>query len=134
MTEVRRLLHYTRPYWAALTLAIVLMSLVGASQALMVRLIPPLFDRVLAPSSLEGSVTVTVASNGSTSNPGNFTIGTPTGPAITSLEPPAIAPGGSAFTLIVNGSSFAPASIVRFNGSPLKTRFVSREMMEGTEI
>lgn len=51
MKELRRLLRYTKPYSAALVLSIILMSLVGASQALMVRLIPPLFDRVLSATS-----------------------------------------------------------------------------------
>ena len=53
MSEVGRLLRYTRPYAVPLAASIVLMSAVGASQALMVRLIPPLFDRVLSPTSSE---------------------------------------------------------------------------------
>ena len=124
MSEVGRLLRYTRPYAVPLAASIVLMSLVGASQALMVRLIPPLFDRVLSPSSLEGAVTVTVANKGMTSNPGNFTVGTPNGPDVTSLEPAAVPPGGPTFQLTVNGARFTNESVVRFNGEALKTRFV----------
>ncbi len=45
--EVLRLIRYARPYAWRLAFAIVLMSFVGASQALMARLIKPLFDRVL---------------------------------------------------------------------------------------
>ena len=56
MSEVSRLLRYTKPYAAPLAVSIVLMSLVGASQALMVRLIPPLFDRVLSPNSTDQPV------------------------------------------------------------------------------
>jgi len=40
MSEVGRLLRYTRPYAVPLAASIMLMSLVGASQALMVRLSP----------------------------------------------------------------------------------------------
>lgn len=51
MSEVLRLLRYSKPYAPALFLAIVLMSFVGAAQALMARLVVPLFDRVLNPAS-----------------------------------------------------------------------------------
>ncbi|HEY3740067.1 MAG TPA: ABC transporter transmembrane domain-containing protein [Bryobacteraceae bacterium] len=51
MSEVPRLLRYTKPYALPLGASIILMSFVGASQALMVRLIPPVFDRVLLPNS-----------------------------------------------------------------------------------
>ena len=56
MTEVRRLLRYTRPYALLLALSIFLMSLVGASQALLVSLIPPLFDRVLSANAPDNPV------------------------------------------------------------------------------
>jgi len=49
--ELRRLLRYTKPYALPLVASIILMSLVGASQALMVRLIPPILDRVLTPNT-----------------------------------------------------------------------------------
>ena len=55
-SEVRRLLRYTKPYSVPLAFSIILMSVVGASQALMVRLIPPLFDRVLSVNSTERPV------------------------------------------------------------------------------
>ncbi|MBS1832775.1 MAG: ABC transporter ATP-binding protein, partial [Acidobacteria bacterium] len=48
---MRRLIAYARPYAGTLFLAVVLMSFVGASQALMARLIVPLFDLVLQPQA-----------------------------------------------------------------------------------
>lgn len=41
------------------------------------------------------------------------------------LVPDAVAPGGSAFTLTVNGAGFVASSTVNWNGSPLTTTFVS---------
>jgi ATP-binding cassette, subfamily B, bacterial MsbA len=49
--ELSRLLKYARPYVWSLALSVVLMSFVGASQALMARLIVPLFDFVLQPQA-----------------------------------------------------------------------------------
>ena len=54
--EVLRLIRYARPYAGRLALAVVLMSMVGASQALMARLIKPLFDRVLQPDTTKDPV------------------------------------------------------------------------------
>lgn len=53
-----------------------------------------------------------------------FTIKNPT-PAITSLSPNNIASGNNTFTLTVNGISFVPNSVVRWNGSDRTTSFVS---------
>ena len=41
------------------------------------------------------------------------------------LVPEAIAPGGAGFNLTVNGAGFFPASVVKWNGSPRATTFVS---------
>jgi hypothetical protein len=41
------------------------------------------------------------------------------------LVPDAVAPGGPAFTLTVNGTGFASGSVVNWNGSPHTTTFVS---------
>ena len=49
--EVARLLRYARPYAGSLALSVLLMSFVGASQAMMARLIVPLFDFVLQPQA-----------------------------------------------------------------------------------
>jgi hypothetical protein len=46
-------------------------------------------------------------------------------PVITSLSPASAFAGGAAFTLTVNGSRFAAASTVRWNGSTRATTFVS---------
>ena len=50
-TELARLLRYARPYAGTLAISVVLMSFVGASQAMMARLIVPLFDFVLQPQA-----------------------------------------------------------------------------------
>lgn len=41
------------------------------------------------------------------------------------LGPDSAAPGGSSFTLTVNGSGFAPVSVINWKGSALTTTFVS---------
>ncbi|MCU1337407.1 MAG: transporter related [Bryobacterales bacterium] len=56
MSELGRLLRYSRPYTAHLLLSVLLMACVGAAQALTVRLIVPIFDRVLNPASADSPV------------------------------------------------------------------------------
>lgn len=51
MTDLRRLLHYAKPYIPALFASVVFMAIVGASQGLLVVLIPLIFERVLQPSA-----------------------------------------------------------------------------------
>jgi hypothetical protein len=46
----------------------------------------------------------------------NFALSTPTVPAITSISPSTVLPGGAAFTLTVNGTGFAETSRVMLNG------------------
>jgi subtilisin len=46
-------------------------------------------------------------------------------PSITSLNPGQVTTGSGAFTLTVNGNGFVPASVVRWNGNPRSTTFVS---------
>lgn len=46
-------------------------------------------------------------------------------PAITSLDPPALVAGGSAFTLTVNGAGFVSDSTVQWNGADRATTYVS---------
>jgi subfamily B ATP-binding cassette protein MsbA len=48
---MKRLLRFVRPYSAPLLLSVFLMAGVGATYALVVALIPPIFDRVLNPAS-----------------------------------------------------------------------------------
>jgi uncharacterized protein (TIGR03437 family) len=57
-----------------------------------------------------------------------FTIKAPT-PAITSLSPSAVPPGGPDFTLTVNGSNFFPSAAVTWNGSALATTRLSATQM-----
>ncbi len=56
MSELGRLLRYSRKYTGHLLLSVILMALVGAAQALIVVLIKPIFDRVLSPASADAPV------------------------------------------------------------------------------
>ncbi len=56
MSELGRLLRYSRRYTFHLVLSVFLMACVGAAQALTVRLIGPIFDRVLNPASADAPV------------------------------------------------------------------------------
>jgi subfamily B ATP-binding cassette protein MsbA len=56
MKELSRLLRYSRRYTGYLLLSVVLMAIVGASQALTVNLIGPIFNRVLSPSTADTPV------------------------------------------------------------------------------
>jgi subfamily B ATP-binding cassette protein MsbA len=56
MKELRRLLRYVRPYTFPLLASVVLMAGVGATYALVVSLIRPIFDRVLNPASADTPV------------------------------------------------------------------------------
>ncbi|MBV9742822.1 MAG: hypothetical protein JO099_03595, partial [Acidobacteriia bacterium] len=72
-----------------------------------------------------GTATVAVQNpGGATSNSVTFTI-YPAQLSVTTLNPSSATPGGAAFTLMVNGSGFIPASVVSWNGSPLTTAYVS---------
>jgi len=48
------------------------------------------------------------------------------------LVPTAAAPGGSAFTLTVNGTGFVSGSVVQWNGVALSTTFVSKSQLTAT--
>jgi len=56
MSELGRLLRYSKPYTAHLLLSVVLMACVGLATALTARLIGPIFDRVLNPASADSPV------------------------------------------------------------------------------
>src|SRR5579859_4424765 len=49
------------------------------------------------------------------------------------LVPGAVAPGGTAFTLTVNGTGFVAGSVVNWNGSSRQTTFVNASQLQ-TEI
>src|SRR5215469_7001494 len=46
------------------------------------------------------------------------------------LVPATIAPGGSGFTLTVNGTGFVSASVVRWNGNPRATTLISSSQLQ----
>jgi subfamily B ATP-binding cassette protein MsbA len=56
MSELARLLRYSRPYTPYLIFSVILMACVGAAHGLTALLIGPIFDRVLNPSSPETPV------------------------------------------------------------------------------
>jgi subfamily B ATP-binding cassette protein MsbA len=51
MRQLKRLLHYVRPYWLYVAASVVSMALVGLLDAFRLLLIGPIFDSVLNPSS-----------------------------------------------------------------------------------
>jgi serine protease len=74
-----------------------------------------------------GTANVTVlnpAPGGGTSNVVSFVVGNPV-PTITGLNPFHTMPGGSAFTLTVNGTGFISGSTVQWNSSNRPTTYVS---------
>jgi hypothetical protein len=48
------------------------------------------------------------------------------------LVPMTAAPGGSSFTLTVNGTGFVSGSVVNWNGRPLATTFVNQSQLTAT--
>jgi len=56
VSELARLLRYSRPYTLHLVLSMLLMACVGAAQGLTVLLIGPILDRVLNPGSVDAPV------------------------------------------------------------------------------
>lgn len=55
MNDLGRLLRYAKPYIPGLLAAVVFMAIVGASQGLLVRLIPLIFERVLNPNPADNA-------------------------------------------------------------------------------
>ncbi|MFN0083977.1 MAG: IPT/TIG domain-containing protein [Blastocatellia bacterium] len=76
-----------------------------------------------------GAAAVTVfnpAPGGGLSNSSDFSVNAPNPvPAISSLSPNTAVEGGGGFTLTVNGSGFVNGSVVRWDGQPRTTGFVS---------
>ena len=56
MKELKRLLGFTRRYWPHLLGSVVLMAIAGAAQGAMALLPKPIFDRVLNPRAVGGSI------------------------------------------------------------------------------
>ena len=50
------------------------------------------------------------------------------------LVPDAIAPGSAGFTLTVNGTGFASGSVVKWNGSPRATTFLSKSQLKAAVL
>ena len=53
-------------------------------------------------------------------------------PSIVQLMPSNTMAGGAAFTLVVNGSNFAPGATIYWNGSPRNTMFLSASKVTAT--
>lgn len=74
---------------------------------------------------------VNPAPGGGNSNTVSFTVSSPAPiPRITSIDPTSIMGGSAAFVLTVNGTNFNQNSVVRFNGNPLATTFVSNTQLK----
>jgi hypothetical protein len=73
-------------------------------------------------TTMPRTVAITVVSAGVTSPPATLSI--PAHGAIASVSPAAVAAGGPAFTLTVDGVGFVPDATVAWNGGPLATTFV----------
>src|SRR5439155_10966034 len=74
---------------------------------------------------------LTAAPGGGTSGDLTFTIANPVPDAL-SLSPSNATAGAPAFTLTVNGSGFANSSVVRWNGAPRTTTFVSSTQLQAS--
>jgi hypothetical protein len=74
------------------------------------------------------SVTNPAPGGGTATLTGGFTVTNPL-PASTLLVPDQLTAGGSAFTLTVNGSNFAPDSVVQWNGANRSTTFVGSSQL-----
>src|SRR5204862_289456 len=68
---------------------------------------------------------------GGTSNAATFTVNNPL-PAISSLSPASAKAGGAAFTLIVNGSNYVAASVVRWKRDARPISFVSGTQLKAS--
>jgi hypothetical protein len=77
-----------------------------------------------------GTANVTVVNPGNlTSNTATFTITNPA-PTITAISPATAVAGSGGFTLTITGTNFVNGSVVRWNGSPRTTTFVSSTRLE----
>jgi hypothetical protein len=77
-----------------------------------------------------GTANVTVVNPGNlTSNTAPFTITNPA-PTITTISPATAVAGSGGFTLTITGTNFVNGSVVRWNGSPRTTTFVSSTRLE----
>ena len=89
-----------------------------------------LVNIVFTPSALgPRSATVNITDNSSGGSPQAISLtgaGANPVPFVSqAFSPASAAPGGSAFTLTVNGANFVAGSVVNWNGSPRSTTFVS---------
>jgi len=109
----------------------------GGSDAYVVGLQPGLFDGaniiVTRLGAANGGATISktaTTTSGGTSAPLAFTVGgTNPLPTMSSLSPASVAPGSAAFTLMVNGTNFVPASVVNWNVTALPTTYVSSSQL-----
>ncbi|MBZ5658861.1 MAG: hypothetical protein LAO08_00500 [Acidobacteriia bacterium] len=80
-----------------------------------------------ADTAFQGTAGVTVSSSTTTSNTSTFTMAAPSSlpvPSIASLTPSHVVAGNPGFLLGINGSSWAPCTVLQWNGSGRTTLFV----------
>jgi len=81
-----------------------------------------------------GTANVTVfnpAPGGGAPDTATFTITNPS-PTITTISPSTTVAGSGGFTLTITGTNFVTNSVVRWNGSPRTTTFVSSTVLTAT--
>jgi hypothetical protein len=66
------------------------------------------------------------------SKPATMPPGPGTMPAITQLNPASATAGGASFTLEVDGTNFAGAAVINFNGAAQTTQWTSASKVEAT--
>lgn len=81
--------------------------------------------------ALGGSASIVVNSNQITSSSATFIINNPV-PTISGLSPASVLVGSGALTMTVNGSNFVSNSVVRLNGVPYSTLFVSSTQLNAS--
>lgn len=80
-----------------------------------------------------GVYRLALVKSGAQSNALTFTVANPTSVLISNITPATATIGATApITLAITGNGFVPASVVRFNGATLTTKFTSATALEAT--
>jgi hypothetical protein len=107
-------------------------SVSGTTSAQMVVLASDIASAASSPAEISA---FTPSPGGGTSGDLSFTINAapvPATPAITSLSPNTLPVNGLGFTLVVNGSNFAPTSVVKWGASAKATTYLSATQLQAS--
>jgi IPT/TIG domain-containing protein len=80
----------------------------------------------------QGSLPVTVTTNGGVSNALTFTVVSQFAPLATSMTPSSVPAGSATFKLLITGSKFESDDVVKFNGTSVATEFISATQIAAT--